>query len=340
MAGGSYPRRLLILTTCGLLLALGADVAGTAEPKPDEERLHGSELVPMPTLGGMQFWGDELFFHQWRVQRNVIDKHCRLLDENDVRYASGSFQQCLARLEEIKRQRQLPPMRGKAVIVLHGLCHTRAAMNGMCNYLRDKGGYTVFNVGYPSTQAGIGDQARSLAKIVANLDGIEEINFVAHSLGNLVIRHYLADQTDAATGRRPNPQLGRFVMLGPPNHAAIAATALARNPIFAAVTGEAGLQLGRDWDQEERHLATPRMDFGIIAGGRGEEKGYNPFLPGDNDGVVTVASTRLTGAADFALVPVLHLLLPSDARVKEYTLSFLRNGFFVHALKRQPIQRQ
>ena len=338
MVCGSRARRLVILTTCGLLLGGGPDIARAAEPKQDEGRLPGTQLFPMPTLGGVQFWGDELLFHQWRIQRNVITKHCRLLDESDLCYASGSFEQCLARLEQIKRQRHLPPMKGKAVIVLHGLWGNRSLMSGLCKYLREKGRYTVFNVGYPSTQASIGDHARSLAGIVANLDGIEEISFVAHSLGNLVIRHYLADQTDAATGRRPDPRFRRFVMLGPPNHAAIVATALAGNPIYAVVTGEAGRQLGRDWDQEESHLATPPFEFGIVAGGRGGEKGYNPLLPGDNDGVVTVASTRLNGAADFVRVPVLHALLVSDARVREYTLSFLQNGYFLDARKRQPIQ--
>jgi pimeloyl-ACP methyl ester carboxylesterase len=333
MAGGLHAKRLLILATW---LAIGSGVAAAAEPKQDPGRLPGIASLPLPTLGGMQFWGDELFFQQWRIQRNVFTQNCRLLDENDFCYASGSFEQCLARLDEIKRERHLPPMKGKAVIVLHGLCRSPATMSGLCKYLREKGHYTVFNVGYPSTQAGIGEQAKSLAKIVANLEGIEEINFVAHSLGNLVIRHYLADRTEAAGGR-PDPRFHRFVVLGPPNHAAIAATALAGNPLFAAVTGVAGRQLGRDWDREASHLATPTFEFGIIAGGRGGEKGYNPLLPGDNDGVVTVASMRLPGAADFTLVPVLHLTLVSDARVREYTLSFLQNGYFLNARKRQPI---
>ena len=56
----------------------------------------------MPTLGGKQFWADELFFHQWRIQRNVLDGHCRLLDENNLRHASGTFDECRAALEQIK----------------------------------------------------------------------------------------------------------------------------------------------------------------------------------------------------------------------------------------------
>ena len=74
----------------------------------------------------------------------------------------------------------------------------------MAKYLHDHGGYTVFNVTYPSTQRDIAANAKSLGHIIEHLDGIEEINFVAHSLGNIVVRRWLADQTDAASGRRPD----------------------------------------------------------------------------------------------------------------------------------------
>ena len=39
-----------------------------------------ADAIPLPTMGGKQFWADELFFHQWRIQRNVLTGHYRLLD--------------------------------------------------------------------------------------------------------------------------------------------------------------------------------------------------------------------------------------------------------------------
>src|SRR5262245_24703007 len=58
-----------------------------------------------PTLGGMQFWQDELLFHAWRIQRNVFTGHYRLLDDHDWRQAWGTFDECQARLEDSKRER-------------------------------------------------------------------------------------------------------------------------------------------------------------------------------------------------------------------------------------------
>src|SRR5688572_13059811 len=73
--------------------------------------------VNLPTLGGKQFWGDELLFPRWRIQRNVLTGHFRLLDEDNVRHAWGSFAACQRKLDQIKQARSLPPMRGRVVLV-------------------------------------------------------------------------------------------------------------------------------------------------------------------------------------------------------------------------------
>ena len=304
----------------------------------------------MPTMGGKQFWADEFFFHRWRIQRNVLTGRSRLLDKNNLRHASGSFDECRVRLDRIRRERKLPAMKGEAVIVMHGLFRSRSAMEKLAEHLRQKGGYTVFNVGYPSTQREVAAHARSLARIVDNLEGIQQLSFVAHSMGNIVVRHYLADRarrgvpstasptTPGTTAdRRQVPRIKRFVMLAPPNHGSLAALALAENHVFKLLTGESGQQLGREWDGLQNRLATPKCEFGIVAGGKGDDKGYNPLLSGDDDGTVSLASTRLAGAADMVVVPVLHSFASSDQRVLDYTLRFLKKGYFVSASRRQPV---
>ena len=291
------------------------------------------------TLGGNQFWADKLFFHRWRIQQNALTGHCRLLDAGNVRHASGSFEECRAALERIREERKLPPMQGRAVIVLHGLGACHAIMSGLAKHLEKDGEFQVFNVNYPSTLGTIHDHAQSLAGIIEHLDGIEEINFVAHSLGNIVVRHYLADQTDEARGRRPDPRIKRMVMIGPPNHGSELATSLSSGKLARTVLGKPVEQLGPHWVWEERDLAIPQFEFGIIAGGRGSGRGFNPWLSGDDDGILTVASTRLAGAADFAVVPDVHALLPFDSKVRDYALRFLRHGYFVSPERRRPIEK-
>ncbi|HEX3727698.1 MAG TPA: alpha/beta fold hydrolase [Pirellulales bacterium] len=326
-------------TTLALLAAGGLlpGQAAEADELNAESAPRPRPNAPIPTLGGRQFWADELFFHDWHIQRNTLTGHCRLLDGANVRQAWGSYEACLARLEQIKHKHGLPPMSGPAVVVLHGLFRSSASMRYMSRFLRDQGHYSVFNVSYPTTQGAVADHAQSLAKVMRNLEGITEINFVAHSLGNLVVRHFLADHFDPRTGIQGDARLRRMVMLGPPNQGAQMAEAFADVRLFHLMAGASASQLSRDWENLQARLTTPRCEFAILAGGRGTDKGYNPLLGEDNDMVVSVESTRLPGAADFAVLPVLHTFMMDDPRVQQYTLRFLQQGFFVSEAERHAI---
>ena len=289
--------------------------------------------VPTKTNSLKLFWADEHYFHDWHIQRNVFTGHYRLLDGGERRLAWGSFDHCRAELDKIKKEQRLPPMTGKAVVLLHGLASTPFSMRSMASYLQ-KANYKTFNVCYPSSRGGIDEHSTTLARVIGSLEGIEEINFVAHSLGNIVVRRYLAMQTDPAKDRRPDPRIKRIVMLTPPNHGAHLAAKLVPADLLG-VAGDAAEQVGPGWKEFEKKLITPQVEFGILAGGRGDGKGYNILLPGDNDSVITVATTRLAGARDFRVLPVIHLIYMNDAKVQEYTLRFLQHGHFESEKKRQ-----
>jgi hypothetical protein len=293
--------------------------------------------VAAPTLGGKQLWGDELFCGQWRIQRNAVTGHYRLLDPDDVRRAWGSKESCQRHLDELKGRGVIEPLHETVVVVLHGLTGRRTQMSSLVSYLEDKSGWSVINVAYPSTRASVADHARALRSILAQLNDATDIHFVAHSLGNLVVRHYMADHAADHAGRS-DPRIRRFVMLGPPNHGSRLADSLAGNVIFDATLGESAQQLAHRWRALEPHLATPPCEFGIIAGGKGNEVGFNPFLPGDDDGTVRVAETRLAGASDFALVDNLHSFIMASQTVQEQTLRFLRSGCFRANGVRHPIR--
>jgi len=297
-----------------------------------------------PTTGGKQFWADELHFHKWRIQRNVLTGHCRLLDGDDVRYAWGTFDQCRAELATIRRERELPPMKGTAVVLLHGLFRSRETMAPLSGYLEEQGGYTVINVSYPTTRRDIPSHAHMLGRVIENLDGITDIHFVAHSMGNIVVRYYLAGASfHEPEGRRdakprlPDPRVRRLVMLAPPNNGSLAADFFSDNGLFRAVAGGSAQQLGKKWEELAAKLRAPPCPFGIIAGGYGDGKGLNPLLPGDDDGVVTVDTTQLPGARDFSLIPSRHSKIPSDDKAMEQTLRFLRHGHFISKDARKPI---
>jgi pimeloyl-ACP methyl ester carboxylesterase len=285
--------------------------------------------LPLPTFGGKQFWADRLHFRGWRVQQHVISGHCRLLDPRSIRHAWGPYHRCVERLEQVKSRLGLPPLGGEVVVVLHGLFRARTSMGRLCRYLHERAGYEVCNVTYPTTRADIGTHARNLASIVAGLSGVERVHFVGHSMGNIVVRRYLADRAQASSDAGL-PPVGRMVMIAPPNQGAQIARRLAGLGLLHVVLGKPLAELGRDWSQLEQSLATPG-NFGVIAGGRGREAGYNPLLTGDDDLVVSVEETRLAGASDFIVLPAMHAFIMNRLEVQRQTALFLQTGRFDHA---------
>jgi len=328
------------LTACWfvpLMSRLGR-AAPPEQPEAPQSSRQGRDLFPVPTLGGKQFWGDEYFDHQYRIQRNALDGQCRLLDDQDLRHASGTYQECRAALDQIHRRQHWQPMRGTAVLLLHGLGRNRATMEPLASSLRKETAWWVFNIGYPSTRREIAEHARVFAKILESLPEIEQIHIVAHSMGNIVVRYYLGDCAAAGSNRRVDPRIRRMVMLGPPNHGAMLATLLGENEAFELLLGKPGQQLGREWSQLEPKLDIPRFEFAVIAGGKGDGQGFSPILPGDDDGLVPVHSTRLVGARDFLVLPVFHTFLVDDPRIIQYTINFLVKGCFTTPEQRHPLK--
>ncbi len=326
----AYALHLLALSL--LVLPATAQQQEPAKEKSAKQNVN----FPTSTLGGTQFWSDELIFHRWRIQFSVFSGHYRLLDENDYRHAWGTFEQCHAKLDAIRGEKELPPMKGTAVVTLHGLIRSRDNMEGIGEFLEQEGDMTWINVSYASTRRSIDDHAASLAKVVENLEGIDEIHFVCHSLGNLVVRRYLGEATQSKPKWKVDNRLKRFVMLGPPNNGARFAEIFKDNKLFEMLMGPSGKQIA-SWSEVEKRLGTGNCEFGIIAGSLSGSILNNPLVHGEGDLIVSVEETKLVGACDFLSVPLNHGQLMHEKEVQKKTLNFLKHGCFISDEKRQPI---
>lgn len=329
-----------ILVVCWLVLS-AALVRAESPLATTEPQANPLPNLAWSTLGGEQVWSDELVYGSWRIQRNVLTGHCRLLDEQDVRRVWGTSEQCREALAAARQSQVLKPLDGRAVVTLHGFGRSRDHMTGIGQYLAEQPEFTWINVTYASTRRSLDEHALALAGVIAGLEGIDEIDFVCHSLGNLVVRRYLGEASAKEPRWQPDPRIKRIVMLGPPNNGARVAGLLADllhdNLLVAKLAGPSAMQLARDWKGASQLLATPSCEFGVVAGGCHDEHGFNPLLEGDDDLVVAVEETRLAGARDFRLVDCRHGRLMDDPRVREYVLSFLKHGYFTADAERQPI---
>src|SRR5262249_44699969 len=161
-------------------------------------------------------------------------------------------------LEKIKIRDKLPPMKGKVVLVLHGLGRTRDAMSSMSQFLENEGEFTALNVSYPSTMADGEQHAQNLAKVIDHLNDVEELDIVAHSLGKLVVRRCLDSQEQRADHRGFNTRIRRMVMLGAPNNGSQLARALDHSPARELI-GVPGRELAEGWEPLSKHLGTPKF---------------------------------------------------------------------------------
>ena len=188
----------------------------------------------------------------------------------------------------------------------------------MARFLR-KRGYRTVNWGYPSRHHTIVELADLLAAEVGRHEA-ERVNFVTHSMGGIITRTFLSTHRPA--------NLGRVVMIAPPNRGAELADRLRGWGIYRGVFGPAGQDLCTGPAGACRCAGVPPCEFGIIAGGLGNRIGFNPLLPGDNDGIVTVDSTRIDGASDFLVVPHMHFIIQMMPKTLRSTELFLRTGRF------------
>lgn len=275
--------------------------------------------LALPTLGGKQFWADRYLYSGWRIQENVLTGHSRLLAPDNVRRCWGSFDACRRAFEEIRVDRDIPPYDGHLVILVHGLGRSPASFGGLKRALGENG-YQVAAIAYPSTRRSLGRNAESLKELVENLEGVDRVSFVTHSLGGLLVRELLARGGDW----RDRIEVGAVVMTASPSRGAAIADALSGVPPFSWILGEGLVAATR---AEASSLPAPDVPFGIVAAGRGGT-GYNPFLSGDDDLLVTVDETRLDGAADWLYVSGAHTFVMNHPETVEATLNFLDHGTF------------
>ena len=289
------------------------------------------------TLGGKQFWTDVHHCGGWRIQKNAMANYCRLLDKSNVQHVCGTLDACHNELDQLIAKGDVQQVSGRVVIVLHGLIRTSNSMRLLGQHLAKNSELTAVNFEYASTRRPTAEHAKALAQVVDSLgDQVTEINFVGHSLGNIVVRHYIADQLAAG---KLDARFKRMVMIGPPNQGSKMARVLRKSFLFKVIGGSSGAELGYRWDELEPRLATPPFEFGIIAGGQSENQKLSNFvLSGKDDFTVSVEETKLSGAADFMVRPLVHSNMMRKKVTLDATLSFFEHGYFVSADSRNPIE--
>ncbi len=212
----------------------------------------------------------------------------------------------------------------ECVILLHGLARSKNTMNKMESSLRENG-YTVVNLGYPSRKHELGYLSRTyLPPAIDECQNrkASNIHVVTHSMGGILLRYYLSMNN--------LPDLGRVVMLSPPNKGSEVVDELKNIPGFTALNGPAGHQLGTDDDSIPNSLGAANFDLGIITGNRSVNLILSMLIPGEDDGKVSVERAKLSGMKDFLVMPHSHPFIMKQDDVITQTMHYLKFGAFNH----------
>ncbi len=159
------------------------------------------------------------------------------------------------------------------VVLLHGLARTPRSMRKLEKELT-RTGYLVENIGYPSTRHPIEELTEllheRLLECCASRGG--KLHFVTHSMGGIVLRLYVASRTI--------PEMGRVVMLSPPNSGSELVDAWKKIPIARKGIGPSRGQLGTDPDSVPRTIGPVDFEVGVITGDRSMIPFFSWLIPG------------------------------------------------------------
>ncbi|QUJ70070.1 alpha/beta fold hydrolase (plasmid) [Photobacterium sp. GJ3] len=206
------------------------------------------------------------------------------------------------------------------VILLHGLARTAHSMDRLADALSDAD-YQTVNVDYPSTQHPIETLAATvIPDALSQCDHTQPVHFVTHSMGGILVRQYLS-QHDLNN-------LGRVVMLAPPNQGSEVVDSFHDLALFQWIYGPAGQQLGTERTSVPKQLGPVHFDLGVIAGNRSLDFLTSWPLPEPHDGKVSVPSTRVEGMRAHLVMPATHTFIMRDETVIAQVIYFLQHGRF------------
>ena len=203
---------------------------------------------------------------------------------------------------------------GTGIVLVHGLWNRGWYMAVMARRLRSRG-HRVRVFSYPTRSNSLRGHADDLYEFI-NKDSFNELHFVGHSMGGLLILNMLS--------RFDQWPPGRVVLMGCPVAGSGVVKRLEKIPGQKLLFGNARDSLLKGF----RH--TPRQhETGMIRGTRSVGLGRLAGKHDEpNDGTVALSETQLDGLKDSIELHVSHSQMLISAGVAEQVEQFLLHGKF------------
>ncbi len=186
-----------------------------------------------------------------------------------------------------------------------------------------KEGFVSEIFGYNSFKLEVDSVSKNLYyKIIS--DNYDSISFITHSMGALVVRS-LYQYIDTATHF---PHIFRFVMIASPNKGTPIADYWGQYDFLKFILGPNINNLTTDPQKGALKYPFPTCEVGLIIGVKGDKKGYNHFLKGDNDGVIPAKNTTLGVEKEYIYIKAPHFGMALNRNVVFSAVNFIMKGSF------------
>ncbi len=214
------------------------------------------------------------------------------------------------------------PASGDYVVLLHGMLGLNDAMVPAAEYFQKKK-YHAIVIPYPSTRISIVEATEQILIPAVRKhchNPKKRIHFVGHSMGGLIIRHYLANQAPA--------NLGRVVMIATPNQGNVLADIFADHFFIEDILGPAVQELKTQPSSLVKRLGPVNYDLGVIMGKVPKFLWLRKKNAQEHDLIVLVESGKVDGMNDFTIIKGMHASLKRSPEVIYQAYYFVKVGHF------------
>ncbi len=217
------------------------------------------------------------------------------------------------------------------VIIFHGIYGESKDLQSIDNFITSEG-YAGINIQYPTTEGTIEEITEKYISehISYYIKYVEEentkrrnrklpeikINFIVHSLGSVVLRHYLKNHK--------LEDMGKVIFISPPSHGSHLAD-FPLTSLLKGTLGEAASQFSTVEDSFVNMLGEPNYSCYVMIGDKSNNFLYSWIIPGIDDGMVPFSTARLNNCKYKTIRNSTHTSILTDKRTLEEIRLFLEN---------------
>lgn len=210
----------------------------------------------------------------------------------------------------------------ECILFVHGFLRSSSQLKRIGDYFL-RYGYSVHYIDYVSRVNRIEEISDIYVLPAVKLKCVnhDKIHFVTHSAGGVIVRYFL--------GKYHLENLGRIVMLAPPNKGSEVADFLSQFSFINCLLGPMLKELRTDKTSFVNSLELPNYEYGVIMGNSTLDPISSMIIPDDDDGRVSIDKSRLANMKDFLLVNRTHTFIMDAAEVQQASLNFIQTGRFL-----------